>query len=216
MPCRNGNDMQRAASLSVKVTDRILRGRQTAIGSSVGARRMNAAVPIRSNLSRLEHKLQTVVDGDAGAAAISLKCRRLSATRLRRHSSPSVHAPHGKFRLPCSFEGISSLFGSRHWRHERRTDQKRGSKPAFACGPAVAGTIAADVPDALTGTQSEHFAVSHLFIRPQPRNWQAAYRICREGRASARFGFIVQAPPIWELKFRLTTPAYWSKTGAEG
>jgi hypothetical protein len=76
MPCRIGDEMQRAASLSVKVTDRILRARQTAIVSPVGARRMNAAVPIRPNLLRLEHRLQTVVDGGAGAAAISLKCQR--------------------------------------------------------------------------------------------------------------------------------------------
>jgi hypothetical protein len=31
---------------------------------------MNAAVPIRPNLLRLEHELQTVVDGGTGAAAI--------------------------------------------------------------------------------------------------------------------------------------------------
>jgi hypothetical protein len=34
---------------------------------------MNAAVPIRPNLLGLEHRLQTVVDGDARAAAITLK-----------------------------------------------------------------------------------------------------------------------------------------------
>jgi hypothetical protein len=75
-PCRNGDEMQRAASLSVKGTNRTLRARQTDIASSAGARRMNAAVPIRSNLLRLEHRLQTVVDGDADAAAISLSCWR--------------------------------------------------------------------------------------------------------------------------------------------
>jgi hypothetical protein len=31
-------------------------------------------VPIRSNLLRLEHELQTVVDGGARAAAITPKC----------------------------------------------------------------------------------------------------------------------------------------------
>jgi hypothetical protein len=69
-PCRNGDEVQRAASLSVKVTDRILRARQTNIVSPAGRRCMNAAVPIRPNLLRLEHELQTVVDGGTGAAAI--------------------------------------------------------------------------------------------------------------------------------------------------
>jgi hypothetical protein len=73
--CRNGDEIKRAASLSVKVTDRILRARPTAIVSSAGARCMNAAVPIRSNLLCLEHRLQTVVDGGAAdAAAIGLSC----------------------------------------------------------------------------------------------------------------------------------------------
>jgi hypothetical protein len=84
-PCRNGDEMQRAASLSVKGTNRTLRARQTDIASSAGARRMNAAVSIRSNLLRLEHRLQTVVDGDAGAAAISLSCWR-----------------HGRHRFGCA------------------------------------------------------------------------------------------------------------------
>jgi hypothetical protein len=36
-----------------------------------GARYVNAAVPIRSNLSRFGHELQTVVNGSARAAAIT-------------------------------------------------------------------------------------------------------------------------------------------------
>jgi hypothetical protein len=47
----------------MKEADRKLRARQTDIAPVAGERRMNAAVPIRSNLSRLEHELQTVVDG---------------------------------------------------------------------------------------------------------------------------------------------------------
>jgi hypothetical protein len=74
IPCRNGDEMQRAASLSVKVTDRTLRKRQTDIALSARARQMNAALPIRSNLLRLEHRFQTVVDGGAPTAAISLAC----------------------------------------------------------------------------------------------------------------------------------------------
>jgi hypothetical protein len=68
----------RAASLSVVVTDGALQG-QPEIVASARAQRMNAAVPNRSNLLRLEHRLQTVVDGDIEAAAI-LRSRRYSAT----------------------------------------------------------------------------------------------------------------------------------------
>jgi hypothetical protein len=51
--------------LSVKETDRKLRVRQTEIGPPAGERYLNAGEPIRPNLLRLEHELQTVVDGSA-------------------------------------------------------------------------------------------------------------------------------------------------------
>jgi len=51
--------------LSVKETDRKLRARLTEIGAPAGARHLNAVEPIRPNLLRLEHELQTVVDGSA-------------------------------------------------------------------------------------------------------------------------------------------------------
>jgi hypothetical protein len=70
--CRNGDETERAASLSMKVTDRVLRAPQTNVPSSAGGRRMDAVVPIRSNLLGLEHELQTVVNGGARAAAITL------------------------------------------------------------------------------------------------------------------------------------------------
>jgi hypothetical protein len=72
--CRNGDEIQRAASLSVKVTDRVLRAPQTSVVSSACVRRVDVAVPIRTNLLSLEHELQTVVDGGARAAAITPKC----------------------------------------------------------------------------------------------------------------------------------------------
>src|SRR5271154_849732 len=53
----------RAASLSVVITDGALRGRADNVASA-GGRRKKAAGPNRSNLLRLEHRLQTVVDGD--------------------------------------------------------------------------------------------------------------------------------------------------------
>jgi hypothetical protein len=65
VPRHCGDGGRQAAYLSVKKTDRKLRARQTAIAPAAGERRMNATVPMRSNLSRLEHELQTVVDGSA-------------------------------------------------------------------------------------------------------------------------------------------------------
>src|ERR1700757_3360299 len=53
----------RAASLSVEVTDGVHRGQAENVAPAA-ARRTNAAMPNRSNLLRLEHSLQTVVDGD--------------------------------------------------------------------------------------------------------------------------------------------------------
>jgi hypothetical protein len=88
-PCRNGDEIQRAASLSVKVTDRVLRARQTHIVSPADARRMNAAVPIRPNLLRLEHRLQTVVDGGAWRRRDYSYVLTVSATRLRLRTSPA-------------------------------------------------------------------------------------------------------------------------------
>jgi hypothetical protein len=64
-PRRSGDGGRRAARLSVKETDRKLRVQQTAIGPPAGERHLNAGEPIRPNLLRLEHELQTVVDGSA-------------------------------------------------------------------------------------------------------------------------------------------------------
>jgi len=93
--CRNGDEVQRAASLSVKVTDRILRARQPNIVSPAGGRRMNAAVPIRPNLLRLEHRLQTVVDVGASRRRDYSQVLTASAIRLRLRTSPPARAPHG-------------------------------------------------------------------------------------------------------------------------
>jgi hypothetical protein len=65
-----GDGERRAAHLSVKETDQGRRGRQKNSGRPAGMRYWNAAVPMRSNLLRLEHELQTVVDGSIRAAAI--------------------------------------------------------------------------------------------------------------------------------------------------
>jgi hypothetical protein len=78
--------------LSVKGTDPELRARQTDIIPAVGARRMNAAVPIRSNLLRLEHELQTVVDGSACAAAITLSAYGIGDTASVAHIAAGTRA----------------------------------------------------------------------------------------------------------------------------
>jgi hypothetical protein len=78
--------------LSVKGTDPELRARQTDIIRPVGARRMNAAVPIRSNLLRLEHELQTVVDGSACAAAITLSAYGIGDTASVAHIAAGTRA----------------------------------------------------------------------------------------------------------------------------
>jgi hypothetical protein len=78
--------------LSVKGTDPELRARQTDIVPAAGARRINAAVPIRSNLLRLEHELQTVVDGSACAAAITLSAYGIGDTASVAHIAAGTRA----------------------------------------------------------------------------------------------------------------------------
>ena len=78
--------------MSVKETDPELRAQQTDIGPAAGARRMNAAVPTRSNLLRLEHELQTVVDGSACAAAITLSAYGIGDTASAVHIAASTRA----------------------------------------------------------------------------------------------------------------------------
>ena len=148
-PCRNGDEMQRAASLSMKGTDRTLRARQTDIASSAGARHMNAAVPIRSNLLRLEHRLQTVVDGDGWAAAILLS-RRYSATRPRRHTPPA-HVPHRRLRLPCSFRASAASSSSASKARESAGMDRNPRSPAVSLSMVPHGRHRGGRAEALTG-----------------------------------------------------------------
>jgi hypothetical protein len=71
-PCRSGNGERRAACLSVKVMDRDQRAQQASIRSPAGRRRMDAVEPIKSNLLRFVHELQTAVNGSVCAAVIAL------------------------------------------------------------------------------------------------------------------------------------------------
>jgi hypothetical protein len=82
----------------VKETDPELQARQTEIDPLAGKRRVDAVVPMRSNLLRLEHELQTVVGGGLlGPAAILALLTVSRARALAAHRCPHVH--HGKPRL---------------------------------------------------------------------------------------------------------------------
>ena len=133
-------------------TDPELRVRQTDIGPVASARRMNAAVPIRSNLLRLEHELQTVVDGSACAAGITLSAHGIGDTASAAHMPPA-RAPLGLLRLPCSFKGIGLASSSVSVGALLR---RNGSKAASASTPAIGSHRGgrAECPD---GTQPEHF-----------------------------------------------------------
>jgi hypothetical protein len=174
----------------VNETDRVLRARQTEISPLAGERRMNAAVPMRSNLLRLEHELQTVVDGSALAAAITLSAHGIGDAASAAHRCR--HAPHGKLRLPSSFKGIrlanSSASGRRVLAPERI---ESGVRLAPAIGSHRGGR--AGRPD---GTQPEPLTVSLLFLRPRVRNWQAACCFACRRSLYGRPVPIVRAPPM--------------------
>ena len=107
--CPYGYGGRQASYLLVKVTDQKFRARQTGVGPLDSQRRMNAFVPIRSNLLRFGHELQTVVDGSACAAAI-LWALSVSAAPISAAMIAVARTPRGEFRLPCSFEGLGSPF----------------------------------------------------------------------------------------------------------
>jgi hypothetical protein len=107
--CRNGDEIRRAASLSMKGTDRILRVPPTDVVSPAGGRRINAAVPIRSNLLRLEHRFQTVVDSDAWRRRDQSLVLAAFGDAVSAAHIAAARAPHVASRLPCSFKGIGGF-----------------------------------------------------------------------------------------------------------
>jgi len=66
--------------------------RLTEIGPPAGERHLNAGEPMRPNLLRLEHELQTVVDGSAGAAVITLSAHGISNTAPAAHIAAGTRA----------------------------------------------------------------------------------------------------------------------------
>jgi hypothetical protein len=87
VPRRRIDGSCRAGRLSLKGTDQEFRERHADTGSPACARRSDAAVPVRLNVLRLEHELQTVVNG--GMAPPQLPwVLTISATPLRLRTSP--------------------------------------------------------------------------------------------------------------------------------
>src|SRR5580704_2419301 len=129
---------RRAASLSVKGTDRVLRSAGSVVPA--GARCMNAALPIRSNLLRLEHRLQTVVDGDVGPPRYCQAddIRQRDPRRIRRRNMSRTVGSGCPAPLRASAASSSSALKAREC-------AGMGSKPAFARGLFVED-FAADVP----------------------------------------------------------------------
>jgi hypothetical protein len=135
---------------------------------------MNAAVPKRSNLSRLEHELQTAVDGGMQAAAISLSAGGIGET-LRRHFlvagarrtvSSGCPAPLRVLALLVRSASLGACLGA-------GADRKLRPPPL-----PLSGALLADVPITLTGHNRNLLTVSPIFLRPGIRNWQAGCGIC--------------------------------------
>jgi hypothetical protein len=184
---RSNGDEGRRARLSVDETGRKLRARPSKLARRSGERGSHAATSIRSNFAlRLEHKLQTVVDGSAWRGRASLNCSRY------RQSGPgsvslSAHAPHDKCRLPYSLRvGVSSFRSVGPLLAPERSETVR-SNPTFGWGHRGGR---AGCPD---GTQPEPLTVSPSFLRPPTWNWQAGLGDLPEGGA---FAATVGASPV--------------------
>ena len=105
-----GDGERRAARLSVKETDRNSEsGNERAATGRRDVRYWNAAVPIRSNLLRLEHELQTVVDGSIWRRRNLRRVLTVSATPAPAALCCRHMRRSGKLRLPCSLRASGSL-----------------------------------------------------------------------------------------------------------
>ena len=107
---------------------------------------MDAAAPLRSNLLRLEHELQTVMVGGALSRRDYSQCLRHLQYRTG-NASHAGTAPRGRFQLPCSFRVSACLFVRPY---QRAIAAGSDQKAASAKLPLLEA-IAADVPDTLTG-----------------------------------------------------------------
>jgi len=147
------------------------RGHKTGVGQPASLRRMNAAVPLRSNLLRLEHELRTVVNGSASSCRDYSGCMRYLRHRLG-CGNRRRHAAARKVRLPCSLRVSGSLVRPRAQRAGAPERIESGVHLRSPFGSRRGGR--AGCPD---GTQPEPLTVSDPFLRPLARNWQAACAI---------------------------------------
>jgi hypothetical protein len=171
---RKGEEGGRAR-LSVDETGRTLRARRNKLDRRSGEGGCHPAASTRSNFAlRLEHKLQTVVDGRAWRSRDSPRCSRYrrsgpdGGTRCRhtrRTASAGCPIPQGYRRL------IVSHPSARCWR--RSGAKPSAATPRFAWGHRGGR---ARCPD---GIQPEPLTVSPPFLRPRTGNWQAGRGICR-------------------------------------
>src|SRR5262249_33184509 len=138
------------------------------------ARYVNAAEPIRSNLLRLEHKLQTVVDG--GDIKPPRYCKADDTERDPRRRVPPVYVLRRRLRLPCSFKGVGGqLFVRINARESAGVDRNPRSPAVF---PWKTSRRTRRGPD---GTQPEHSPSADSFIEPYARNWQAVLQLRLNG-----------------------------------
>ena len=132
-------------------TDRKLRVRLTEIGAPAGERHLNAVEPIRPNLLRLEHELQTVVDGSALS-------RRDYSERSRYQRRPGSTYRCRRVRCavssgcPAPLRASGSLLHPNRWAHYCAGTDRKLRPPSPANGSHRGGR--ARCPD---GTQPEPF-----------------------------------------------------------
>ena len=130
-----------------------------------GERRVGVSASFRSKLDfRLEHELQPWWSAAAGNHAVA---SAVSSLRKR------VSLPAARL-IPAASSLRDRLCRAR--RIPRRVIMSAVTVANGVGHPLWLGSIAADAPHALTGTEPE--PVSTSFLRPLAGNWQVAPRIC--------------------------------------
>jgi hypothetical protein len=172
---RKGEEGGRAR-LSVDETGRTLRARRNKLDRRSGEGDGHPAASTRSNFAlRLEHKLQTVVDGRAWRSRDSL----LDAHGIG-EAAPTAEPAVG---TRAARQAPAALFlkgiGVSSSRIRRPVvgagaERNRPQQPRVSVWGHRGGR--ARCPD---GTQPEPLTVSPPFLRPRTGNWQAGRGICR-------------------------------------
>jgi hypothetical protein len=183
----------------------------SAIGPKARGRRMNAAVPSKSNLNlRLEHQFQTAMRRQRGARP---QFRSSAHGMAQYRSSGFLRHWHARCARGsgCPHPRGHSAALRRHRHHVCREHDsnkiwcRSGSKATSASLPSsFSGSQSRRTITAFAGcpnaTQPEPVTVSTLFIRPLAGNWQVGCGIWRCG-SEIRLG---SGPPLPSFKFQLT------------